>query len=707
MTSINTNIGAMVAQKNMLDNNKDLDQAMARISSGLRINSAADDAAGSAIATKMETQVKSLGVAIRNANDAISLTQTAEGALSEVENVLIRMRELSVQAGNSTLNASDRAQIQTEMNQLAAEIDSIASKTNFNDVKLLNGSNDVITMQTGIDANDSLDIKLENTSVAALNIGSSTSTTSNKEYTTGRIIQIVDMAANLIKLNGEDIFASALDVDATPVRGANDDQDGALTSLTDGQFVAIAVAEKINTNTGKHGVTATAFNSVTSTVSTYTSAAITINGTVINAANTQAEYMAAVNSQVSEVTVALNKDGFMEYTNDGGTLVFSGAAATQGIADDAYGGFVKLVSSKEGPLTIQSGSFNNGYSGGTATGADLIKLSMNEVTATSSGGVTYTANVEADTTLLDASIGLKINDVLIDKVAHQGSTHTSASDKAAAINQYTDETGVVAGGFTQALLTLDFNGSTKANHDEAKVQNIIVDLSSALSSEDVITAINAGMAGQNDIVASADGKGNVILTSASGADIYVDDVTGGDTIGQGTLFTHLSLMDTALASPSALTDGAGEINGKLTLTSLDGGSIKITEGIEDKSATGNTIDTNIGFNQTNPIDSGTSGVSVGTVEAASSSLAALDAAIDKISTFRANFGSYENRLDASINNMTTLKVNTEAARSRIEDADFAKETTNMTKAQILSQAATSMLAQANSSKQNLLALLQG
>ena len=706
MTSINTNIGAMVAQKNMLDNNKDLDQAMARISSGLRINSAADDAAGSAIATKMETQVKSLGVAIRNANDAISLTQTAEGALSEVENVLIRMRELSVQAGNSTLNASDRAQIQTEMNQLAAEIDSIASKTNFNDVKLLNGSNDVITMQTGIDANDSLDIKLENTSVAALNIGSSTSTTSNKEYTTGRIIQIVDMAANLIKLNGEDIFASALDVDATPVRGANDDQDGALTSLTDGQFVAIAVAEKINTNTGKHGVTATAFNSVTSTVSTYTSAAITINGTVINAANTQAEYMAAVNSQVSEVTVALNKDGFMEYTNDGGTLVFSGAAATQGIADDAYGGFVKLVSSKEGPLTIQSGSFNNGYSGGTATGADLIKLSMNEVTATSSGGVTYTANVEADTTLLDASIGLKINDVLIDKVAHQGSTHTSASDKAAAINQYTGETGVVAGGFTQALLTLDFNGSTKANHDEAKVQNIIVDLSSALSSEDVITAINAGMAGQNDIVASADGKGNVILTSASGADIYVDDVTGGDAIGAGGLFTHLTLMDVAAGSTTT-SSGAAEINGKLTLTSLDGGPIKITEGIEDKSATGNTIDTNIGFNQTNTIDSGTSGVSVSTVEAASSSLAALDAAIDKISTFRANFGSYENRLDASINNMTTLKVNTEAARSRIEDADFAKETTNMTKAQILSQAATSMLAQANSSKQNLLALLQG
>ncbi|MFL2818530.1 MAG: hypothetical protein ACJ0BR_02605 [Candidatus Puniceispirillales bacterium] len=121
-------------KKNMMENNKELDQAMSRISSGLRINSAADDAAGSAIASKMESQVRSLGVAIRNANDAISLTQTAEGSLGEIENILQRMRELSVQAGNSTLNASDRSQIQSEMDQLASEIDSISSKANFNGV---------------------------------------------------------------------------------------------------------------------------------------------------------------------------------------------------------------------------------------------------------------------------------------------------------------------------------------------------------------------------------------------------------------------------------------------------------------------------------------------------------------------------------------------------------------------------------------------
>ena len=131
MNTVNTNISALIAQKNMQEQNRDMDAAMQRLSSGLRINTAADDAAGSAIASTMEAQIKSLGVAIRNSNDAISMTQTAEGALGEMENILQRVRELSVQAGNSTLNASDRKMIQSEVTALLDEIDSIASKTNF------------------------------------------------------------------------------------------------------------------------------------------------------------------------------------------------------------------------------------------------------------------------------------------------------------------------------------------------------------------------------------------------------------------------------------------------------------------------------------------------------------------------------------------------------------------------------------------------
>ena len=114
-----------------------MQQAMERLSSGLRINNAADDAAGSAITSRMEASVRSLGQAIRNSQDAISMTQTAEGALGEIENILQRMRELSVQAGNSTLNTTDRMSIQQEINALTSEIDSISTKTNFNGVKLL------------------------------------------------------------------------------------------------------------------------------------------------------------------------------------------------------------------------------------------------------------------------------------------------------------------------------------------------------------------------------------------------------------------------------------------------------------------------------------------------------------------------------------------------------------------------------------------
>jgi flagellin len=153
-------MSALTAQKNMQIQNEGLSEAMERLSSGLRINSAADDAAGSAIASKMEAQVRSLDVAIRNSYDAISMTQTAEGALGEMENVLQRIRELGVQASNSTLSSSDRVMIQSEVDALVLEVDKIAKTTNFNDVKLLDGSNAEVTFQIGINSTDGLKVPL-------------------------------------------------------------------------------------------------------------------------------------------------------------------------------------------------------------------------------------------------------------------------------------------------------------------------------------------------------------------------------------------------------------------------------------------------------------------------------------------------------------------------------------------------------------------
>ena len=210
------------------------------------------------------------------------------------------------------------------------------------------------------------------------------------------------------------------------------------------------------------------------------------------------------------------------------------------------------------------------------------------------------------------------------------------------------------------------------------------------------------MSGNNDIVASTTVEGNLQLSSASGATIAVNDTTA-TTGGAGKLF--VSATYTRDGSTATITSGVGTLRGFIDLTSLDGTAIKIEDGQQDTAV--DTGTDRIGFSSTNEEGTESRGVSVATVDAASSSLSSLDTALETVSKFRASFGAYENRLDATINNLTTLKVNTDAARSRIEDADFAAETSNLTKSQILSQAATSMLAQANASKQNLLALLQG
>ena len=137
MTVINTNVGALQARVASLGAQTSMEKAMQRLSSGLRINSAADDAAGLAVATKMESQLRGINMAIRNSNDGISLVQTAESGMAEISNMVIRMRELAVQAASGTNNASDQAALDLEVQQLKTEIDRIAATTQFNSQNVL------------------------------------------------------------------------------------------------------------------------------------------------------------------------------------------------------------------------------------------------------------------------------------------------------------------------------------------------------------------------------------------------------------------------------------------------------------------------------------------------------------------------------------------------------------------------------------------
>jgi flagellin len=159
---INTNVSALNAQRNLTRTQDSLATSLQRLSSGLRINSAKDDAAGLAITDRMTAQIRGLNQATRNANDGISVAQTAEGALSEVTNILQRMRELAVQSANDSNTADDRESIQLEVDQLVAEIDRIAGTTTFNNRKILDGSTGVFNFQVGANANETIQVEMVN-----------------------------------------------------------------------------------------------------------------------------------------------------------------------------------------------------------------------------------------------------------------------------------------------------------------------------------------------------------------------------------------------------------------------------------------------------------------------------------------------------------------------------------------------------------------
>jgi flagellin len=167
---VNTNIASLTAQRNLNTVTGRLQGNYSRLSSGLRIATAADDAAGLAISERMRSQIRSYGAASRNAQDGISLVQTAEGALAEASNILTRMRELSIQSANGTLSQNDRDTIGTEVNALIEELDRIAASSEFNGFALLDGTATTAAIQVGIQANETIDIGLPDATTATLGV---------------------------------------------------------------------------------------------------------------------------------------------------------------------------------------------------------------------------------------------------------------------------------------------------------------------------------------------------------------------------------------------------------------------------------------------------------------------------------------------------------------------------------------------------------
>ena len=357
--SINTNVSNLTAQRSSDKVQLQLSTSMARLSSGLRINSAKDDSAGLAISQRFTAQIRGLNQAGRNANDAISLTQTAEGALGSSGENLQRIRELAVQSANATNSASDRAALQAEVSQLISEIQRVGNQTEFNGIKLLDGSFSAQAFQVGANAGQTI-------TVANITDGRATGLGSHAMTLDGTVTGNTKAAA--ADLTGGNTIGIEAALTLATANGGTTAAFGYAANAT-----AADIALAINTNASGVGVTATASNSATlgSLVSAGT-VTMTLNGSAISAAvanpNDLTELMAAINGAsgatgiTASFTTSTSKNDLTLTTSDGRdvsvldfnnsgatkTASFSGVVLTGGAATDSSikTGTVALSSSK-------------------------------------------------------------------------------------------------------------------------------------------------------------------------------------------------------------------------------------------------------------------------------------------------------------------------------------------------------------------------
>jgi flagellin len=354
---INTNVASLSAQ-NQLNKSQDLsNQALERLSSGLRINSAKDDAAGLAISTRFQSQIRGLDVAQRNANDGISLAQTAEGALDEITNIAQRIRDLSVQSANDTNSASDRSALNAEVQELISEADRIAETTQFNNLNILNGDLTSLSFQVGANANQT--ISVSGIDVRGTSLGQTTLTSDVTGF-------------------GDAVRQEAIGTTTLTVNGAN------FVGGTDFDTVEELAAEINKTDfAGNAQVTAAQADTTAADLGTYTAAAagaITINGTAIDLNDGTSGF--ALGAAIGAINDKSLATGVVAVENDAGTGILledtSGNSFTVAVDDAArFGGITDAANNTFEAglvLSIEGGDESLLDVSGTASAAGVLGL---------------------------------------------------------------------------------------------------------------------------------------------------------------------------------------------------------------------------------------------------------------------------------------------------------------------------------------------
>jgi flagellin len=596
--TVATNTGALMAQAAASSVNKEMEISMERLSTGKRINSASDDAAGIAIASRLTAEIKGTNMAIRNAMDGQALIDTAEGAHAEVENILQRMRELAVQSSNGTNDANDRANLQSEMTQLSTEIDRIAGTTSWAGINLLDGA----TPNTNSLASSHSDVK--NISLA---VGSGTTNLDS------------------ISVNIGALSASALNI-------------GGGTSTP-------TIATTVNANGAAGNIVASNATALDST--------FTFSGS-FNATDT---YSANLNGVSVSITAA-DVDGF---SND-----MEGLARQ--FADAAVAAIAANPAELSGMEVTRNGLAVKVAFGSTATPVVDIDLSASGVTG--GGGNTEATDISTANTIALTAGTAGDNGTFSVTINGQAVTYQQGSNAA-----FTDDTAGLNAAMAAAINAAAASGGSLAN--------------SGIVATAGATSISLTQTLTVDSTSSSSGATPSTFSESAGT------FTVGGTVAVGDVFTTVIdgvSVSATIASNDSYTDDVAGAVAQMAQAITDAGISNVS--------VSNITGTSFDVQRSNAID-------ITSIAAAQSTITSLDAALQTIASQRANLGAVSNRLDSTVSNLTNISSNLQAGRGRIEDADFAAETTSLAKSQILQQASTAMLAQANASKQNVLSLLQG
>ncbi|MGR6498391.1 flagellin [Pseudomonas fulva] len=568
--TVNTNITSLGVQKNLNRASEALGTSMSRLSSGLKINSAKDDAAGLQIANRLTSQIKGLSVAMKNANDGISIAQTAEGAMQESTSILQRMRELSLQSANGSNSDDDRTSLQQEFTALTGELTRIANTTTFGGRNILDGSFQNVGFQIGSSANETISFGMT-------------------------------------------------DISATGLKGSFSEAktDGTATDLS--AVVTGAVAPAFGT--------------------TYSAAAVKFTAPV-----TGEEVELTLNGASTPIKIDENDD-----VDD---VVDKINAANTGV--DATG--VSAKKDASGDIVMSSSANFTATASNAKTAANLSGFEANAVVAAAPAtGFSSDISFNINGTSIGAKAGEKMEDVL------------------KAINDVTDDTGVKAA-LKDGRLTL-----------------------SSIDGKAINLTNGAGTTGQGALAKIGLSAGTTEAKLVADTSISLN--------GTEVKFKKGDTLDSIITSINTASTGVtASKNANNTLQLFSAKDITVADGSQGTGLDALGLTTG---NSTKAItqEATVSSLSITTAADSQKSIQALDAAIAQIDSQRAQLGAVQNRFDSTVANLNSISENSTAARSRVQDADFASETAELTKQQTLQQASTAILSQANQLPSSVLKLL--